>query len=342
MNSFKKKIAAISLLPVSFLLLCSCTRLQTKPVSATALKLNTIVSVTIYDDVPSSLAEDALAVCDQYDVLFSRTNPDSEIYQLNHGMLDTDVDGYSTISTQTYDIIALGLSYSKVSHNTFDIAIEPLSSLWDFSSGESIIPTDADITASLSHLSPDQICLKAPDKIKFKDFDAGIDLGGISKGYIADKMADYLKTNGVENAIINLGGNVLCMGNKENQPFTIGIQKPFAPQNEYLATIQITDKSVVSSGIYERYFEKDNHFYHHILNPATGYPYENDLIGVTIISNSSTDADALSTTCFSLGLDEGLKLIAQIENADALFIDSDYNLHFSEGFKEKYHLVLSD
>ena len=104
----------------------------------------------------------------------------------------------------------------------------------------------------------------------------------------------------------------------------------------------MTDKSVVSSGIYERYFEKDDVFYHHILNPKTGYPYQNDLIGVTIITDSSTDADALSTTCFSLGLKDGLALIESIDNADALFIDSNYNVHYSENFKEKYNLVMAD
>ena len=131
--------------------------------------------------------------------------------------------------------------------------------------------------------------------------------------------------------MINLGGNVLTIGGKpDDTPFHIGIQKPFAEQNETITSIPVTDRSVVSSGVYERYFKKDGKIYHHLLDSATGYPKENNLLSVTILSDSSADGDALSTTCFTLGLEKGMELINRLDNVDAIFVTDDYQLHYSE------------
>ena len=157
-----------------------------------------------------------------------------------------------------------------------------------------------------------------------------IDLGGIAKGYIADRLKEYLLSEGVEHALINLGGNTLAVGTKyDGSPFRIGIQKPFSEKNEVITAVEITDRSVVSSGIYQRYFEKDGRIYHHILNPDTGYPYENNLLQVTIISDQSVDGDALSTCCFALGLKDGSKLIESLDNVQAIFVTNDYELHYA-------------
>lgn len=335
-----KQITAAGILLI-LCLMSSCHPFKEEPISYTALKLNTVVKVTIYDSVDPSLAKEAVALCDDYDNLFSRTNENSEIYKLNHSLLPTDADGYATVSPETFELLSIGVKYGSLSNDSFTIAIEPLTSLWDFSSGSCTIPDHNEILSVLPYLSTNRILFREPCQIRLADTNTGVDLGGIAKGYIADKIAVFLKNHHVENAIINLGGNVLVMGNKGNQPFTIGIQKPFASQGEYLASLQVSDKSIVSSGIYERYFEKDNILYHHILNPHTGYPYDNGLIGVTIITDSSTDADALSTTCFSLGLDEGMALVEDMDNVDAMFIDSNNQLHFSSKFEEKYHPVLN-
>lgn len=171
----------------------------------------------------------------------------------------------------------------------------------------------------------------------------GLDLGAIAKGYIADKIKEFLMEKGVKSAIINLGGNVLCIGGKPDKaPFNIGIQKPFADRKETIAVMELSDKSIVSSGIYERFFERDGNFYHHILNPKTGYPYDNSLVAVTIISDKSVDGDGLSTSCFALGLEEGMKLINSIENVHAVFITDDYKPHFSDGFEEAIPLTFAE
>jgi thiamine biosynthesis lipoprotein len=161
-----------------------------------------------------------------------------------------------------------------------------------------------------------------------------IDLGGIAKGYIADRLKEYLSEQGVTGAIIDLGGNILCMGGKTTtDPFRIGIQQPFADRNETIATIDIRDKSVVSSGVYQRYIQtEDGKIYHHILDPSTGYSFDNGLLGVTIISEKSVDGDGLSTTVFALGLEKGLELVESLDDVEAAFITEDETIIYSTGF----------
>ena len=147
---------------------------------------------------------------------------------------------------------------------------------------------------------------------------------------IADQVKNYLIEEGIEHAYINLGGNILTLGGKtDGSNFRIGIQKPFAEDGTVMAVLPLSDKSIVSSGNYERYFKKDGKIYHHILDPSTGYPIENNLNQVTIISDKSVDGDALSTTCYALGLDEGLKLIRSMDNIEAVFITDDNTIHKS-------------
>ena len=175
-----------------------------------------------------------------------------------------------------------------------------------------------------------------PERVDFAKEGMQLDLGAVAKGYIADRIKDYLLEQGVESAIIDLGGNILCVGSRPGgDPFRIGLQRPFASHSETVATVEITDKSVVSSGIYERYFEEDGVLYHHILNPETGYPYDNGLVSVTIISDESVDGDGLSTSCFALGLEKGMELINSLPDVQAVFITEDGELHFSEGFEDE-------
>ena len=139
-----------------------------------------------------------------------------------------------------------------------------------------------------------------------------------------------------KSAIINLGGNVLCIGEKQTiLLLRSGSRNHFADRSETIAVMDIRDKSVVSSGIYERCFEQDGTLYHHLLNPKTGYPYDNGLIAVTIISDQSVDGDALSTTCFALGLEDGMKLAESLDDVQAFFVTSDYEIHYTRDFQKK-------
>lgn len=325
-----------------------------QPISISSIKLNTAVQITIYDSQDKALLDDCLALCDKYELIFSRTNEKSELYKLNHrkDVSDGDfgTDGPTTpypvsgtadtwhISEDLAALLSEGLDITRESDGAFDIAIAPLTSLWDFTAEDPEVPDDAAIQKALPLCSSDGVTIDGEDITLLSD-DIQFDVGAIAKGYIADRLKDFLIKKGVKSAIINLGGNVLCIGSKpDGTPFKIGIQKPFADRNETEAVMDITGKSVVSSGIYERCFKQDGKLYHHILNPQTGYPYDNGLISVTIISDQSVDGDALSTTCFALGLEDGLKF-AEKKGVQAVFITEDYELHYTDGFRDEIRVT---
>ena len=325
-----------------------------EPISISSIKLNTAVQITIYDSQDKALLDDCLALCDKYELVFSRTNEKSELYKLNHRKntsdKDPNADGQTTpypvsgtadtwhISEDLAALLSEGLDITRESDGAFDIAIAPLTSLWDFTAEDPKVPDDAAIQKALPLCSSDGVTIDGQD-ITLPSDDIQFDVGAIAKGYIADRMKDLLVKKGVKSAIINLGGNVLCIGSKpDGTPFKVGIQKPFADRNETEAVMDITGKSVVSSGIYERCFKQGGKLYHHILNPQTGYPYENGLISVTIISDQSVDGDALSTTCFALGLEDGLKF-AEKKGVQAVFITEDYELHYTDGFQDEINVT---
>lgn len=327
---------------------------ENEPISISSIKLNTAIQITIYDSQDKSLLDDCLALCDRYELIFSRTNENSELYKLNHRKDTSDKDpnadgqtipypisgtaGTWHISEDLASLLSQGLSITRESDGAFDIAIAPLTSLWDFTAEDPKVPDDAAIQKALPLCSSDGVTIDGQD-ITLPSDDIQFDVGAIAKGYIADRMKDLLVKKGVKSAIINLGGNVLCIGSKpDGTPFKIGIQKPFADRNETEAVMDITGKSVVSSGIYERCFKQNGKLYHHILNPKTGYPYDNSLISVTIISDQSVDGDALSTTCFALGLEDGLKF-AEKKGVQAVFITEDYKLHYTDGFQDEINVT---
>ena len=330
------------------------TATEKEPISISSIKLNTAIQITIYDSQDKSLLDDCLALCDRYELIFSRTNENSELYKLNHRKdtsdKDPNADGQTTpypvsgtadtwhISEYLAALLSEGLDITRESDGAFDIAIAPLTSLWDFTAEDPKVPDDAAIQKALPLCSSDGVTIDGQD-ITLPSDDIQFDVGAIAKGYIADRMKDLLVKKGVKSAIINLGGNVLCIGSKpDGTPFKVGIQKPFADRNETEAVMDITGKSVVSSGIYERCFKQNGKLYHHILNPKTGYPYDNSLISVTIISDQSVDGDALSTTCFALGLEDGLKF-AEKKGVQAVLITEDYELHYTDGFQDEINVT---
>lgn len=318
---------------------CGQPKNEPEPITATEIKLNTAVTITIYDSDDRNLLTECMALCDKYEKIFSRTDAESELYKLNHRQL-TPASGTTDtfeLSEPLTELIRTGLSYSELSVGAFDIAIEPLTSLWDFTSEDPKVPSDSLIQTALPSCDHRNIAFNKedPNQITLKTEKTAIELGAIAKGYIADRLKEYLISQDVHSAIINLGGNVLCIGEKpDGSAFKIGIQKPFADRSETIAVMDITDKSVVSSGVYERCFEQNGILYHHLLDPQTGYPYENGLLAVTIISDRSVDGDALSTTCFALGIEEGLKLANSLEWVEAFFVTSDHTIYYTDDFQE--------
>lgn len=305
---------------------------DTSPLTDTQFALNTVVTITLYDTNDTSILEGAFSLCNHYETIFSRTLETSELYQVNH----SDSLEY-TISDDLKELIEYGLKYSKLSDGAFDISIAPVSQLWDFTTEDPTIPDDSNIKDALQYVGYNNFSLDGNTLIR-KSVKNQLDLGAIAKGFIADKIKTYLLEQGVNSALINLGGNILCVGDKLGEPFHIGIQAPFKEQNVTLAAVKIADKSIVTSGIYERCFYEHDMFFHHILEPKTGYSYDNDLSSVTIISDKSVDGDALSTMCFALGFDEGIRYVNGRDDINAIFVTRDGEVHYSEGFTEKYEV----
>lgn len=303
----------------------------TTPESVNGFKLNTFVQIDSYTSVSKNTLTEALNLCDYYENIFSRTKEDSELSKVNSNQT-------TSISKEMYELVSAGLEYAALSNGAFDITIGSVSRLWDFTAESPKVPDSGHIAEALTHVDYTRVSVYDNGDGTYsisKPDDVILDLGAVAKGYIADKIKDFLKKNGVKRAIINLGGNVLCIGKKTNtNDFGIGVRKPFAANNEVLVALLVDDSSVVSSGNYERYFYADDGtFYHHILNPATGYSYDNDLSDVTILSKDSLTGDCLSTTCFCLGLDDGMKLIESLDGIEAVFVTNEGEIHYSSGAK---------
>lgn len=325
---------ALSIMLSTSVVGCSLPR-KNDSISKTGFYFNTVITVTLYNSSKEDLLENCFSMADTYEHYFSNTISDSDISKIN------DADGdYVTVHDETIELLQKGIYYGDLSNGKFDITIGTLSNLWDFSdkalekentSSTSLVPSDTDIKNALATVNYKNVKIDG-NQAALTNADATLDLGGIAKGYIADKMKDYLNENGVTSGIINLGGNILVLGPKDDgNAYRIGIQKPFDDDGNSIASVSITDQTVVSSGVYERYFKENGVLYHHILDTSTGYPYDNHLLGVTIITKKSVDGDGLSTTCFALGLEDGMALIESLPDTEAIFITDDYELHTSSG-----------
>ncbi|MDF2888702.1 MAG: ApbE family lipoprotein [Lacrimispora sp.] len=326
----KKGKAVVLAVCLAVSLLTACQR-KIEPISKSGFLLNTFVTVTLYDKDDPKILNECLDICRSYENIFSKTIEGSEVYKINHRSTQ---ESSVKLSPDMAALLSKGLYYSRISNGDFDVTVEPLSSLWDFTAPNPIIPPSDEISAAVKKVGYQNLKLD-DDTLIFLSPDTSIDFGAIAKGYIADRMKDYLLEQGVKSAIINLGGNVLCVGKKpDGSPFKIGLQKPYADRNETIETLNIEDMSVVSSGVYERHFVKDGVNYHHILNPRDGYPYDNGLVSVTILSKLSVDGDALSTTCFSMGLEKGMELLNSMDDVYGVFITADGSVHYTEGAKD--------
>ena len=294
--------------------LCGCDR--NNEISDTRFVLDTVATLTA--DCDEETLDRAFSVCSDYEKKLSRTIEGSDVYKLNESL------GFTKVSDETVEIIERSIYFSRLSDGKFDITIYPVSSLWDFKN--QVVPSRDEISEALKNVDYESI------KVKENTVNLGekkIDLGGIAKGYIADKVKAYLVENGAESGIVNLGGNVVVFG----KDYRVGIKKPFS--EDVIAVLNIKDKSAVTSGIYERYIEQNGKIYHHILDTSTGYSVENELASVTVVGNSSLDCDALSTVCMLLGTEKGLEVIENFPDTEAVFINKDLKITLSSGLEIK-------
>lgn len=296
---------------------------------------DTVITISIYgnNNHADDLISECFEKCTYFEKTLSRTYEGSDIYQINHAK-GQPVD----VSDDTITVLTMAKEYASLSNGVIDPTVAPLSALWNIDEQCNLkypsIPSDNDIKEKLSHINYKCINIDG-NTVSLSDPEAQLDLGFIAKGYIADCLKSYLVSQKVSSAIINLGGNVLTIGTKSKKDsFCIGIRKPFSDQNTALLSIMADDCSVVSSGCYERYFQKNGKLYHHILDTTTGFPIQNNLYSVTILSKSSMLGDTLSTWCYAIGYEKALSYIESQPDIEAIFIFDDYSVKYSSGITD--------
>ena len=311
----KKIVAALVLATILVILtyIFNNYLFQQEPLVKNGFYFNTIIAIQLNDSQDESLIDTCFDMANTYEHYLSRTLEGSDIYNINHAN-GAPVE----VHDETAELIRYGIAFGDLSGGVFDISIGALTDLWDIPNNNGTIPAQTQIDAALATVDYRQITVDG-NTVTLGNPDAALDLGGIAKGYVADRMREYLNANGACEGFINLGGNVLTLGQKANdEPYHIGIRKPFGEDGETITAVDVTDRSIVTSGRYERYFEKDGHIYHHILDPKNGYPYDNGLNGVTILSDSSMVGDALSTICFALGQEKGTEFLSSMPSNNFL------------------------
>lgn len=314
-------------------------QISTNPASRTEFLMGTVVTVKIYDkdkeDVLDPVFEKIQDLADKITV--NDDEAKSEIDQINKNAGISPVH----VSKDIFSLVKAGKAYSEQANGSFDITIGPLSSLWHIGFPDARKPSQEEINQVLPLIDYQSIELNEEDQsVYLQNKDMQLDLGGIAKGFITDQVVKVLKKHDVTSAIIDLGGNVYVLGkNPSGNKWTVGIQDPFSPRGQIIGSIQLTNKSVVTSGVYERYLEVDGKVYHHLLNPQDGYPFDNDIAGVSVITDYSTDGDALSTLLFSKGVEDGLKFAEEMDGIEAIFITHNKEVYVTSGIKNKFKLT---
>lgn len=341
MNIFAKKTYFLPVLLLVFTLLLSGCTTQTNPPSSEPLRqtqfmMGTTITISLYDHQDESILKACFDRIAELENALSMNKENTLLDEVNSQSGITPV----VVNADMFDVIKKGLYYSNLTEGSFDITIGPIVKLWNIGFPEARVPSQEEIEQNLPLIDFSQVVLDESNQTVFLSQPGmKIDLGGIAKGFTADEMVKILKANDVEHAIIDLGGNVYTLGTKvDGSPWKVGIQDPFNPRGQIIGYIPISNKSAVTSGIYERYLEADGKKYHHILDPSTGYPFENEIAGVTIISDASIDGDALSTSVFSKGIEEGLNFVNSLDGIDAIFISKDKEVYITEGVRDSFVL----
>lgn len=314
-------------------------KLMNNPPSQTYYMFDTIVNVRVYDERVSEEHFDEIGnILARIDQEMNRQLEGSEIAKVNQ---QAGQAAAIEVSEETIQVVQTALGFAESSGGSFDPTVGPIVDLWGIGSENAAVPDSETLVRKLELVDYTAVLVDDTKRtIQLTKGGMAIDLGAIAKGYAADVIADYLRDNGFTSAIIDLGGNILVMGRRpDGSPWTIGVQTPSEDRGQHLGSLKVADKTVVTSGVYERFFKDNGKVYHHILDTKNGYPVENNLLSVTIVAELSIDADALSTTVFSLGLEEGIQYIESRGDAEAIFVTTDKEIIVTSGLAGQLHLT---
>ncbi len=330
-----KTIIFVLSLPIMFLL-SSCqsnTSDQLPSADKTAQLLGTVITARAYGDNAKLALDMAFDRVQAIENRMSRFKEGSEVDLINQNAGGEAV----SISPDTYFVIKTALDYAEKTKGAFNPLIGDIVDLWGIGTENPRVPSTDELNNYLPYIAYDQLELtEDPYTAKLPSNKAKLDLGAIAKGYAADQMQEILLEQGITSALLNLGGNVIVLGSKPNADlWSIGVQNPLADnRGDIAAVLKVKDTSTVTSGSYERFFERDGVRYHHIMDPFTGAPAENGVISSTIITPNSMDADALSTSVYILGKDKGLELIESLANVEGIIITDDLKVYTTSGITD--------
>lgn len=314
--------------------------IETNPCIKKFYILGTIIELKVYGKSAEKSINEAIKKLCEIDDKMSVFKDFSEVSIINRNAGISDCE----VSDDTYFVINKAAEYSQLSGGAFEPTIRPIVNLWGVNTDHAKIPKLDEIKTDMRLISYKDIILNDKVKsIKLRNKNQAMDLGAIAKGFAADKVKEILIKNNIKNAIIDLGGNIYALGSKPNgTPWNIGIQDPIKKCGEYVGIVSVQNKSIVTSGNYERFFMKEGKRYHHIIDPRTGAPSENGIISATVISSNSIDGDALTTCIYIMGIENGLKLIETIKDVEAIFIMNDKKIHTTSGIKDMFKLTNKD
>jgi thiamine biosynthesis lipoprotein len=300
--------------------------------------LGTVCTITLYDAQDQETCDLAFARIRQIEDRMSANKDSTEIAAINKAAGVSPVK----VSPDVFEVVRRALYFAELSDGAFDPSIGPLVKLWDIGFDGAKVPPADRVKQALSLTGRKDVVLDAEKStIYLRRALMRLDLGAIAKGYAGDEARRILVSRGVSSAVVDLGGNIVVVGRKrDGKPWKVGVQNPFDRRGDYFGILSLdASRAIVTSGIYERFFEEDGKRYHHILNTQSGFPVDNGLVSVTIISPSSLDADGLSTTVFALGKDAGMEFLSRFPDCYALFIDKEHRVFLSPGASAVFTLV---
>ncbi|MCR5556257.1 MAG: FAD:protein FMN transferase [Butyrivibrio sp.] len=292
--------------------------------------MDTIMELQAYGN--DQVLADAEAMIRDIEKKVSVTDEGSEISALNS-------NGKAELSEITGDLLSRALEICRETEGALDISIYPVLKAWGFTTGEYQVPSEKELSSLLQSVDYRKVALDNGSATIEPGMQ--IDLGSVTKGYTSSRIADYFRRQGVTSALINLGGNVQCIGTKPGgENWKVAIKSPYKESKSgVFAVIETKDKAIITSGGYERYFEENGETYWHILDPGTGKPAKNGLISVTIIGEDGLMCDGLSTALFVKGLDGATDYWKNHEGFDAVFITMDGDVYITEGIESSFSLT---
>jgi FAD:protein FMN transferase len=298
--------------------------------------MGTVVSQKVYGANAKEAADAARKRLKELDALLSFQSASSDLSKLNtHAGT-----GSITLAPETIFLLKKSLYYSKITHGSFNILVGPLVKRWNVTAADADVPSQKEIDALLPLIKYTDLTVdEAHSSARLEKKGQMADLGGIAKGYASDEVIRIYKKYGITSAIIDIGGNIGLLGaSPDGTPWRIGIQNPGAERGTYLGYVKLMNKSLSTSGAYERFFKKNGKIYHHIIDPATGYPSDSGLLSASIIANESVDSDALSKI-FVMGAARGISVVKTIHDTDAVLVTKDKKIIITKGIVNLFHLT---